>query len=264
MTRKNAIIKETTGNVLMILLGFAIYFIQPGLLRTTLLICLVLTALASFLEGVSRIVANADRIKRMKEKQIKVEEELTATKLSLYNANQSKSPAASMPSLPSLTTDDLSGDSNKIEEFLTSVYPEHNLPNPYLAYFRHVKEMDKAESYLRKFNEVLVSPIHQSLRGTPLPLSEEDKQFLLKQMLQYALVMMDFIDTYHYTVNNTPGQLLSIQAAVGEITSEEAFKKAVQATEFPDETPQYIRAIKALLESMELDDGDILYAGYKV
>jgi hypothetical protein len=261
MTAKQAIAREVTEDVLMILLGIAIIFLPSGLPRIICLVALIIVAIYSCLEGVARITANADRHKAMVEENRRLAESLSIAKLT---AKPTTEVVYQTPDIPELSVDDFTGNTERIKNFLSELYHGESLPNVYKSYFKRINDLNGADSQLASFKQLLTGPFVDGLSQIGMPLSEEDRKRILEDLLSFALLMLDFIETYRYNINNSPEQLISIKEATGEITKEEALASARMATDLADETPRYIRAIKSVLEGLKLDKNDFLYSGYKL
>ena len=261
MTRKNAIYKEVTEDVLMIVLGVALFVLPDGIFKTICMVALILVAAYACLEGVSRIVANADRYNRLKEENHKLSESLSLAKAE-------KTPVERvtevLPEPPNIAMDSFDANIDAIQLFIAGLYKDQPLPSTYKVFFKRMKDLSGAESSLTAFKEKVTAPFIEGLGEMDMPVSEENKKRIIQDLVSFAFLMLDFIDTYRYNINNTPEQLLGIKAALGEITKEAAYEAAKISTEFADETPRYIRAMKSAVESLQTDDLHFLYSGYKL
>lgn len=263
INHKKAITIEVLENALIVLLGCALFFLPAGIPRIIVLVCLVIIAIYSCLEGASRIVANADRQKRLIEENKRQKERITLAKL---ESKQDPLPELEAPTveIPTLSTDDLAGNTEAIKNLVASLFEDGTLSSSYKGYFRHIQDLLTADKYLNKFQETLTRPLIDELRHTELPLTEESKSLILKHLIQFSLIMLDYTDTYRYNINNSPEQLLNVKVAAGEIPVSEALNSARTATDLPDETPGYIRAVKAAIEKLEFGDEPLLFSGYKL
>ena len=261
MTTKQAIAREVTEDILMIVLGVAIFFIPTSLPRVICLVALIIVAIYSCIEGVARIAAHADKYKAKMEENRILAESLSIAKLS---ANPKTEVVYQTPDIPELLVDDFTRNTEIIKNFLSELYHGESLPNVYKSYFKRVNDLHGADSQLDSFKRLITKPFIDRLSQIRMPLSEEDRKRILEDLLSIAFLMLDFIDTYRYNINNTPEQLISIKEATGKITKEDALASARIATDLADETPRYIRAIKSVLEDLKLDKNDFLYSGYKL
>lgn len=263
INHRKAITIEVVESVLIVLLGCALFFLPAGVPRIISLVCLAVIAIYSCLEGASRIVANADRQKRLIEENKRQKESITLAKL---ERDKPTLPEQETPALdiPKLATDDLAGNTETVKRLVTSLFEDGSLPNSYKGYFRNIQDLLTADKYLRKFQETLSTPLIDELRHTELPLSKESKSRILNHLIQFSFIMLDYTDTYRYNINNTPEQRLNVQVAAGEVPVTEALKVARTATELPDETPNYIRVLKAAIESLDLGEEPLLLSGYKL
>lgn len=261
MTKQKAIYREVTEDVLMIILGVALFILPAGVYRIICLVALILVAVYSCLEGVSRIVANAERYNRLKEENHKL-----SNSLSLANAEKAPVERVTevLPTPPDIPMDSFDANIDTIQRFIAGMYKDQPLPNTYKTFFKQIKDLSDAESSLAAFKEKVTGPFIEGLREMDMPVSEENKKRVIQDLVSFALLMLDYIDTYRYNINNTPEQLLSIKAALGEITEEAAYEAAKTSTELADETPRYIRAMKSSVESLQTDDKHFLYSGYKL
>lgn len=262
MTRKTAIYKEVTEDVLMIVLGVALFVLPDGFFKTICLVALILVAVYACLEGVSRIVANADRYNRLKEENHKLSESLSLAKAEKKTPVEIVTEISPVP--PDIAMDSFDTNIDAIQLFIAGLYKDQPLPSTYKVFFKRMKDLSGAESSLGAFKEKVTVPFIEGLREMDMPVSEENKKRIIQDLVSFAFLMLDFIDTYRYNINNTPEQLLGIKAALGEITKEAAYETAKTSTEFADETPRYIRAMKSAVESLQTDDLHFLYSGYKL
>lgn len=259
MASKRAVFKEIAESVFMIGLGVAVFVLTPGLYRTICLGVLALTVLHSCLKSVLRIIANADRLKTLKEENRRLHEQL---ELKEQLPPVEEKPQHDTPELPELNAETLLANTEIIRETLERLYP--GLPLSYKRYFRQVADLSRVDSRLVALNEHVVRPFMESIRQVELPLSEDESRWILRQLLQDAFLMLDLVDTYRYNVNNTPEQLLGLKVACGELSHAEAVESVKTATFMADETPRYLRALKEVVDNLELGGDPFLYSGYKL
>jgi hypothetical protein len=260
MTANNAIYKEVIEDILMASLGVAVFLLHSGLIKTICLIALIIIAAYSCFEGVSRIVANYHRLQSLREENKKLKDSLSIADINLKEIKKKPSP---IPEPPTLVVDDFLGNTRKIQDFISGLYGEDHYPNVYKAYFKSVEDLNKADKDISIIKNLIIKPFTEGLGQVNMPLSKEDTKKILFDLVSFALMMFDFVDTYRYSANNYPEQLLSVKVATGKESLDEASAKAKTATILADETPKYIRAIKAVIESLGLE-GTVLYSGYKL
>lgn len=257
MTSMKAIIKETTEDVIMIILGIVIFVISNRIIQVCALVALIVVAIYSFLEGVSRIIANQDRIKFLREENKKLKDEINA-----INDLQKTQKSVSI-NLPHFDNGNLSSNTETLKTFLESLIECNELPIAYLTYFRNVSDLLKVDMVIGKIKENTSVPFTEMLKQCDIPLSEEQKIEIINRLVRYGFLLLDLSDTYRYNINNRPEQLLGIKVITGELNVDEASNLAKGATDMPDETPKYIRVLKDAVNLHGIGNDSFLYSGYK-
>lgn len=261
MTTKRAISREVIEDLLMIILGISILLITNGTAKVIALVILVIVAIYSCLEGVSRIIANGDRIKSLKEENKSLREEVSFAK---SEQKQFAIPQTPKNSIPELEGSSLHDDTGKLKQFMISLSEDGMLSNSYRSYFNNILELIRVDEDMILFKERILEPCIMELNSTEMPLSNEDRDKVYMLLIQYSFLFLDYIDTYRFNINNTKEQLLSLQVIKGELSPDEAYKLAANATLMADETPKYIRVLKEAIKTINPNKDIVLYSGYKL
>ena len=190
MASRTSITKEVTEDILMILLGIAVFVLPEGIPQTICLGGLIVVALYSCLEGVLRIIASADRMKSLKEEIRQLKTDLDQARKS---ADQVPESDHKLLELPELIPGKLRENAGIIQTVITSVYPD--VPLVYKDYFRQVADLSRVDSLLVLLNEHSVKPFVDRLRQMEQPMSDEDYKQVLRELLQFSFLMLDFVDT---------------------------------------------------------------------
>lgn len=127
-----------------------------------------------------------------------------------------------------------------------------DLDDGYRSFFSELNNAVKNQIIRTSINENLTRPLMEKLGNMTLPLDDANKQELLGDLLQLALVEIDYTQSYRSTFNGDDS--LALRMASGKIGATEAANEAAKANTNVYETEQSLRSLQALVHSLNLDD----------
>ena len=125
-------------------------------------------------------------------------------------------------------------------------------------------EINPAEALLSKYESNFVQPFFAALRSIEMPLSEADRQSIVDQVVDLAMLSMDMADCYNWTINNRQEQKINCDRITMGISLEEAEVRAIAITDNPLSTPKWVRALSKALAPILSEHGKTIYSGYKI
>lgn len=122
----------------------------------------------------------------------------------------------------------------------------------------------KSEKFISDFHKLHILALKQRLDQQETPLSEEQVADNLAAIVEVAMICYDFVDTYHWTIENNKAQDLNLDVVRGVKSIDQALSEATEATDIPERTPRWIRTLKYTLSTLPADLSKVIFSGYKL
>lgn len=112
------------------------------------------------------------------------------------------------------------------------------------------------QTLLEKIKLNFTSPLMEKLSQVSQPIGENEKRELISQLLQLALIAIDFTEEFRTTRNGDDSLALSV--ATGTMKQEDAALKASKANLNVYETEKTLRVLSELLSSLQLSGDNFI------
>lgn len=142
-------------------------------------------------------------------------------------------------------------------ELLRSYFENNDsLGVDYRRFFAELNRAAKSQTMRKNINDNFVTPLFKKLKGVSLPLEESDKQELLGEMMQLALIAIDYMQDYRSTFEGDDS--LALRVASGTMNHKDAAEQATKATTNVYKTEKDVRVLFALVKKLELSDKTLI------
>ena len=126
----------------------------------------------------------------------------------------------------------------------------------YRRFFSELNNAVKNHVIRININENLTRPLMEKLSGMTHPLDDASKQELLSDLVQLALVEIDYTQSYRSTFNGEDS--IALRMASGKISAAEAAGNANKANTNIYETEMSLRVLQALFHDLNLSDKTLI------
>ena len=132
----------------------------------------------------------------------------------------------------------------------------NNLNQNYRRFFAELERAAKYQTLRKNINDNYTTPMLNELKDEKYTLDEANMHVLLGNLIQLALVGIDYTQEFH--TQNKGYDSLAINVAAGTISQEEAAKKAKKASDNIYETVKTIRVLNEMVQKLGLNDRAII------
>lgn len=121
----------------------------------------------------------------------------------------------------------------------------------------------EAVDLLENYKKYVIQPFKDSIGPMNVPLSASDKQIILEELINLAMISYDVVDTFNNKRNARKEQYLNVGIAAGELTRAQALQGAKHLSHDPLVTDLWIINIDNSLSSHLREKTEIIFSGYK-
>lgn len=146
-------------------------------------------------------------------------------------------------------------------DFLVSVVPSTQVDS-YKNLFAKFESYEEMIRTLKIIDDQMTQPLFSSMENKSVAMDEPDIKMLLEQLIMLALCAVELGKAAD--ANGITDKHLNLKVLLGDISQEEALERAVPITDYPEETPAWIRSFKKLLMYLDVQDDKSIYVGYKL
>lgn len=146
-------------------------------------------------------------------------------------------------------------------DFLVAVVPETQVDS-YRNLFSKFEAYEEIIRVLKIIDDQKTLPLFASMENKSVTMDESGIKIILEQLIMLALCAIELGKAAD--ANGITDKQLSLKVLLGEISKEEALGRAVTITDYPEETPAWIRSFKKLLMYLDVQDDKSIYVGYKL
>ena len=126
----------------------------------------------------------------------------------------------------------------------------------YRRLFLELSHAVKNQAMLEKIKLNFTNPLMEKLSQVSQPIGENDKRELVSQLLQLALIAIDFTEEFRTMRNGDDSLALSV--AIGSMKQEDAALKASKANSNVYETEKTHRVLSELVSSLQLSGDNLI------
>ena len=126
----------------------------------------------------------------------------------------------------------------------------------YRRLFLELSHAGKNQAMLEKIKLNFTNPLMEKLSQVSQPIGENDKRELVGQLLQLALIAIDFTEEFRTMRNGDDSLALSV--AIGSMKQEDAALKASKANSNVYETEKAHRVLSELVSSLQLSGDNLI------
>lgn len=148
-----------------------------------------------------------------------------------------------------------------VGDFMIEVVPETQTES-YRNLFSTFDNDERLVALLKSFDRQVSSSLTTSMEKANGGMDTEEIKECLEKLVTAAIYAVEFGKAAEN--GSLTNKHLNLKVLAEEITQEEALEEAVTITDYPEETPAWIRGFKKLLLYLDLQDDKTIYVGYKL